>query len=516
MLPKNQGIYSKFPRWCEEYMEAVTKSLKQQVEAIKRKELSCEELVNSYLKRIQKINPLLNAFITLNEKVLEEAKELDQQIAKSYSAKTSNDLTANKLLGIPFGIKDMFCTKGIKTTAASKMLEEFIPPYESTVTKRIKEHGGLVLGKLNLDEYAMGSSNETSYFGVCKNPWDLSRVPGGSSGGSAAAQAAMLAAATMGTDTGGSIRQPANFCNVVGVKPTYGRISRYGIVAYASSLDQAGPIVRTVEDAALILEVICGQDSNDSTTSSRKVENFSENLAQDLKGIKIGIIKEFIEDKIDKDVQRIFQEAIENAKKIGAEIVEVSIPMIEHSIPIYYLIAASEASSNLARYDGVKYGHRANFKNLSAVDLEQFYSQTRAEGFGSEVQRRIMLGTYCLSSGYFDAYYNKACQVRRLLKNEFTEQFKKCDVLLSPVTTSPAFKIGERIEDPLTMYLNDIFTVSTNLAGLPGMSLPYGFSKENLPIGIQLMAAPFAEQKMLSIAHALELTTTASKKKLIL
>lgn len=490
-------------------MELEKIALKNLALAIKEKKISSAEVTSWYLDRITKINPKLNAFITINENAIGEAKNVDSLIGKGKAE-------ASLLAGIPFGIKDMLCTKNLKTTAASKILENFIPPYDSTVVQRIKNHGGIILGKLNLDEFAMGSSNETSYFGACRNPWDLNRVPGGSSGGSAAAQAAGLAAATIGTDTGGSIRQPANFCNIVGLKPTYGRVSRFGIVAYASSLDQAGPMVNSVEDAALVLEVIAGLDEKDATTVSRAPEKFSENLAKDLKGIKIGVIKEFNSDNIDQEVLKTFQEAIANAKKLGAEIVEISIPMVQQAIPMYYLIASSEASSNLARYDGVKYGYRAEFKDLSAISLEKFYSQTRAEGFGSEVKRRIMLGTYCLSSGYFDAYYKKACQVRRILKAEFTEGFKKCDVILSPVTTSPAFKIGERIEDPLTMYLNDIFTVATNLAGLPGLSLPYGFSKENMPIGVQLMADSFQEKKMLDVAAALEGTTTASRKTMVL
>lgn len=488
-------------------MELSQLTLKQLSEAIKQKKISSFEATTWYLKKAQQLNSKLNAYITMNEQALEQAKKIDEEIAKGQHQD-------KKLVGIPFGIKDMLCTKSLKTTAASKILENFIPPYDATVVKRIKDHGGIVLGKLNLDEFAMGSSNETSYFGACKNPWDLTRVPGGSSGGSAAAQAAGLAAASIGTDTGGSIRQPASFCNIVGVKPTYGRVSRYGIVAYASSLDQAGPMVNNVEDAALVLEVIAGQDVNDSTTSSKSVENFSGSLAKDLKGIKIGVIKQFQTDKMDADVQKTFMEALENAKKLGAEIVEVSIPLISEAIPIYYLIASSEASSNLARYDGVKYGYRSQFQDLSAISLDRFYSQTRAEGFGAEVKRRIMLGTYCLSSGYFDAYYKKACQVRRILKNQFSEEFKKCDVLLSPVCTTPAFKLGERIDDPLSMYLNDIFTVATNLAGLPGMSLPYGFSKDNLPIGIQLMANSFQEKKMLDIASALETTTSARQRKI--
>jgi aspartyl-tRNA(Asn)/glutamyl-tRNA(Gln) amidotransferase subunit A len=401
----------------------------------------------------------------------------------------------------------MFSTKGLTTTAGSKILENFIPPYDATAVKRLKNQGITVLGKLNQDEFAMGSSNETSYFGVCKNPWNTAYVPGGSSGGSAVAQAARMAAGTLGTDTGGSIRQPASFCGIVGVKPTYGRVSRYGIVAYASSLDQAGPMVSSVEDAALCLQAICGQDAKDQTTSDHLVPDFSQNLSANIKGMKIGLVKEYLRGGLDSDVESTTQKAINDLKKAGAEFVEVSVPLTEFAVPIYYLIATSEASSNLARYDGVKYGHRAEFKTLSSIDLDEFYSRTRGEGFGSEVKRRIMLGTYCLSSGYYDAYYNKACQVRRLLREQFLEAFKRCDVILSPTSATPAFKIGERISDPLAMYLNDIFTVSTNLAGLPGMSLPYGMSKEKLPIGIQLTATHFEEQKMLNVAFALENTS---------
>ncbi|HWU43363.1 MAG TPA: amidase family protein, partial [Bdellovibrio sp.] len=327
---------------------------------------------------------------------------------------------------------------------------------------------------------------------------------GGSSGGSAAAQSARLVAGTIGTDTGGSIRQPASFCGIVGVKPTYGRVSRYGIIAFASSLDQAGPMVSSVKDAALTMESICGHDPMDSTTSQKSVPAWSKNLSTNIKGMKIGLIKEYMKGGLDADTQKTFEESLETLKKMGAEIVEVSVSMTEFAVPIYYLVATSEASSNLARYDGVRYGYRAEFQSLSAVDLEDFYGKTRGEGFGKEVKRRIMLGTYCLSSGYYDAYYNKAGQVRRLLTNQYLQAFKQCDVILSPVTTSPAFKIGELINDPLTMYLNDIFTTSTNLAGLPGMSVPFGISKSGLPIGIQLTASHFEEQKMLNIAAALE------------
>lgn len=483
-------------------MDILKSSLKEMAEAVRTKKISASELANFYLERSGQHNSKLNAYITMNEHVLTQAKDVDALVAKG------ENLAGKKLLGVPFGIKDLLCTKGLKTTAASKILENFVPPYDATVVSRIKTNGGLVLGKLNLDEFAMGSSNETSFFGLCRNPWNLDHVPGGSSGGSAAAQSAGLAAATIGTDTGGSIRQPASFCGVVGVKPTYGRISRYGIIAYASSLDQAGPMVNTVEDAALVLESICGFDEMDSTTSQRSDIDFSKNLNKNIKGMRIGVLKEFFTDKLDSDVKKALELSIENLKKLGAEIVEVSIPLTEHAVPIYYLIASSEASSNLSRYDGVKYGYRHDFKDLSSVSLDSFYSKTRGTGFGAEVKRRIIMGTYCLSSGYFDAYYGKASQVRRLLKNQFTEVFKSCDALISPVSTTPAFKIGERIDDALAMYLNDIFTVSTNLAGLPGMSLPYTMSQKNLPIGIQLMCKDFDEQKMLNIAAALEETST--------
>lgn len=477
-------------------MDLLKSSFTEIKNAIVTKKISAQEVTKFFLSRAQSHDKKLNSFITWNEKAEEDAKNIDQKIARGEDP--------GLLAGVPFGIKDMLCTKGIKTTAASKILSDFVPPYDSTVVERLKKAGVVVLGKTNQDEFAMGSSNETSFYGSVKNPWKTDCVPGGSSGGSAAAQAARFAAGTIGTDTGGSIRQPASFCGIVGVKPTYGRVSRYGIVAYASSLDQAGPMVTTVQDAALTLEVICGQDPRDATTSSRPVPDFSKNLKQNLQGFRIGLVKEFMTDALDKDVQKTVEKSVEAAQKLGAKIVEVSLPLTSQAVPMYYLIAASEASSNLARYDGVKYGYRSEFNDLSRIDLDQFYAKTRGEGFGTEVQRRIMLGTYCLSAGYYDAYYNKACQVRRLLKNQYEEAFKSCDVMLSPVTTHPAFKIGDRISDPLAMYLNDIFTVSTNLAGLPGMSLPFGQSSTGLPIGIQLTAAHFEEQKMLDVAFALE------------
>lgn len=477
-------------------MDLTKASLKEVSDAVKTKKVSATEVTQFFLNRIEKLNPQLNAYISVNEKAVEEARKIDEKIQKNENV--------GIVAGTAFGIKDLLCTKGLKTTAASKILNNFVPPYDATVVAKLKNAGAVVLGKLNLDEFAMGSSNETSFFGKCRNPWNTDYVPGGSSGGSAAAQAAKLALGTIGTDTGGSIRQPANFCGVVGVKPTYGRVSRYGIVAYASSLDQAGPIVSSVEDAALTLEVICGHDEKDGTSSSQSVPQFSKNLTSNIKGMKVGLVKEYQKGEMHPDVEKTYASAVEELKKLGAEIVEVSIPLTEQAVAMYYLIAASEASSNLARYDGVKYGYRSEFKDLSAISLEDFYSQTRGKGFGTEVKRRIMLGTYCLSSGYYDAYYNKACQVRRLLRDQYTEAFKKCDVLLSPVTTTPAFKIGERVSDPLKMYLNDIFTTSTNLAGLPGMSVPFGFSADKLPIGLQLTASHFAEQKMLNTAFALE------------
>lgn len=477
-------------------MELTFASFSEIAEAVKAKKISAKEVATHFQSRIQKLDSKLNSFTSQNPDAIKDAEALDARIAKGEDV--------GVLAGVPFGIKEMLCTKGIATTAGSKILSNFVPPYDATVVARLKKAGVVVMGKLNQDEFAMGSSNETSFHGAVKNPWDLDRVPGGSSGGSAAAQAARLVAGTIGTDTGGSIRQPASFTGIVGVKPTYGRVSRYGIIAFASSLDQAGPMVSSVQDAALSMEVICGHDPMDSTSSQKPVPQWSKNISTNVKGMKIGIIKEYMKGGLDADVQKTFDQSLATLKQMGAEVVEVSVSMTEFAVPIYYLVATSEASSNLARYDGVRYGYRSDFKNLSAIELEDFYGKTRGEGFGKEVKRRIMLGTYCLSSGYYDAYYNKAGQVRRLLTNQYLDAFKQCDVILSPVTTSPAFKIGELINDPLTMYLNDIFTTSTNLAGLPGMSVPFGMSQSGLPIGVQLTAGHFEEQKMLNVAAALE------------
>jgi aspartyl-tRNA(Asn)/glutamyl-tRNA(Gln) amidotransferase subunit A len=484
-------------------VDLLTASFSQISNAVKSKKVSALEVTRFFLSRISDHNKKLNAYISLNDQAETQAKAIDTLIAKNQNA--------GLLAGVPWGIKDMFCTKGLQTTAGSKILEGFVPPYDATVIERLKNQGAIILGKLNQDEFAMGSSNETSFFGPVKNPWNLEYTPGGSSGGSAAAQAARLCAGAMGTDTGGSIRQPANFCGIVGVKPTYGRVSRYGIVAYASSLDQAGPMTSSVSDAALALEVICGKDQRDMTTTKRPVPNFSSHLDHQIKGKRIGLLKEYMNaDALHAEVRKAVEKAVENLKKEGAEIVEVSAPLTEHAVPVYYLIAASECSSNLSRYDGVKYGYRADFKNLANLGLDEFYMKSRGEGFGKEVKRRIMLGTYCLSSGYYDAFYSKACQVRRLLQRQFFEVFKQCDVILSPVTTSPAFKIGERISDPLAMYLNDIFTVSTNLGGFPGMSVPFAQSSAGLPIGIQLLANHFDEQNMLNIGYALEKTSSTA------
>jgi aspartyl-tRNA(Asn)/glutamyl-tRNA(Gln) amidotransferase subunit A len=477
-------------------MDLLHSSIHEIANAVKAKTLSALEVTKFFSARAEKLNSRLNAYVILNEKAEEEARAVDQKIAKGESV--------GPLAGVPIAIKDMLCTKNLRTTACSKILSEFIPPYDATLVERLKNNGAIVLGKTNQDEFAMGSSTETSFFGPCRNPWDTRRVPGGSSGGSAAAQAARMCAVSIGTDTGGSLRQPESFCSVVGVKPTYGRVSRFGIIAFASSLDQAGPFANSVADAAQILNTICGRDRRDSTTASVEVPDFAAHLESPIRGKKVGLIREYDLGILSEETRALFLQSQEHLRQNGAEFVEISIPHIDLAVAIYYLVATCEASSNLARYDGVKYGYRAEFPSLSGLDLDQFYARTRAEGFGEEVRRRIMLGTYALSSGYYDAYYNKACQVRRLLRQSFIEAFAKCDAILSPVTTSPAFTIGERIYNPLEMYLNDIFTTSTNLAGLPGMSVPAGFSKEGLPIGMQLTAAHFREDTLLNFGRTLE------------
>ncbi len=472
-------------------MELLSASIRDIRDAIIEKKISAKEVTQFFLKRSQDLNPKTNAFIQINEEALASAEEIDAKIA--------NGENPGLLAGVPIGIKDLLNKKGMQTTAGSKILKGFQSPYSSTVVERLERQGAVVLGKMNLDEFAMGSSNETSYFGKVVNPWNEEYVPGGSSGGSAAAVAAGMLPATIGTDTGGSIRQPASFCGIFGMKPTYGRVSRYGIVAFASSLDQAGPMTKTAEDSAFVLEAISGFDEKDSTSARKEVPSFTNKLAADAKNFKIGIAKEFFAEGLDSDVQSKVQEALDAWKAAGAELVDIDLPLMKYSVSIYYLICTSEASSNLARYDGVRYGYRANSQNL-----EDMYCETRGEGFGDEVKRRIMLGTYALSSGYYDAYYLKASQVRRLFLEDYQRAFEKCDLIFSPVTTSPAFKIGDRISDPLQMYLNDIFTTSANLAGLPGASVPIGFSKNGLPIGMQILAPHFEEERIFQAAKITE------------
>ena len=464
------------------------KTLSELVKNIKEKKLSSEEVTNSYIDRSKKSKDL-NAYITENfSQAIDEAKKFDR--------KPNFDL---KLPGIPIAVKDLFCTKNVRTTAGSKILNNFIPTYESTVTQNIWNEGAILLGKLNCDEFAMGSSNETSFFGNVQSPIDKNLVPGGSSGGSASAVAGQLTPITIGTDTGGSIRQPASFTGTVGLKPTYGSCSRYGIVAFASSLDQAGPMSQNVSDCALLLEVMSSYDSKDSTSIDFKRNHYSKELTKNIKGKKIGIPKEYRVDGMPKEIEELWKKGIEYAKGCGAEIIDISLPHTSYALPTYYIVAPAEASSNLARYDGVKYGFRAKGENL--IDM---YEKTRSEGFGTEVQRRIMIGTYVLSSGYYDAYYLKAQKVRKLIKNDFDEAFKKVDAILTPSTPSSAFKIGEKKDDPVSMYLNDIFTVPVNLAGLPGISIPAGHDIKGYPLGLQIIGKAFDEQNILNIAYAME------------
>ncbi len=465
------------------------KSLSELVSLIKKKEIKSEELTQSFIKNI-KSDKKLNTFITnCSDHAVEKAKNFD----KNPNLKTL-------LPGIPIAVKDLFCTKGVRTTAGSKMLENFIPNYDSTITKNLWNEGAFLLGKLNCDEYAMGSSNETSYYGNVKNPIADNTVPGGSSGGSASALAADLTPTTIGTDTGGSIRQPASFTGTVGLKPTYGLCSRWGIVAFASSLDQAGPMTKTVEDCALMLEAMAGFDEKDSTSINKKKEYYSKNLSDDVRGLKIGIPKEYRVDGMPKEIDQLWENGKKFLKDSGAKIIDISLPNTKYALPTYYIVAPAEASSNLARYDGVKYGFRSSRGN----NLIEMYENTRSEGFGDEVKRRILIGTYVLSSGYYDAYYIKAQKVRQLIKNDFDESFKKVDAILTPSTPSAAFKIGEKKNDPISMYLNDIFTVPVNLAGIPAISIPAGTDSNNYPLGLQLIGKPLDEQKLLNIAFSIE------------
>ena len=469
-------------------------SLKQLAQNLSDKTFSSQELTEFFLGRVKKYNKQLNAFITIDESVsLSMAKKADDQIAKKEQG---------LLTGIPIAQKDIFCAEGWRTTCGSKMLENFIAPYNATVIQNFNNIGAVNLGKTNMDEFAMGSSNETSYFGGVKNPWDLDCVPGGSSGGSASAVSARLAPAATGTDTGGSIRQPASLCGLTGLKPTYGLVSRYGMIAFASSLDQAGPMAPSSEDCAILLNTMASYDPKDSTSVAHKIEDYTTSLNNSIDGLKIGIPKEFFDDGLDTSVQKIIEDALNEYKKLGAEIIEISLPNSELAIPVYYVIAPAEASSNLSRYDGVRYGYRTQEYD----DLMDMYFKTRQEGFGDEVKRRILIGTYVLSAGYFDAYYLKAQKIRRLISNDFKTAYEKCDVIMGPSAPSVAFKSGEKQEDPLAMYLQDVFTISTNLAGLPAMSIPAGFVNE-LPVGLQLIGNHFGESKILNAAHIFQKNT---------
>jgi|WetSurMetagenome_2_1015567.scaffolds.fasta_scaffold06990_6 aspartyl-tRNA(Asn)/glutamyl-tRNA(Gln) amidotransferase subunit A len=471
-----------------------------------RKEVSATEVVSAFLARIEQFDPKLNCFLTpLADAALVQAREFDQG---------ATDAGISTLAAIPLAIKDVICMRGVRTTCASRILERFIPPYDATVTEHLKKAGAIFLGKSNMDEFAMGSSTENSAFQPTRNPWDWNRVPGGSSGGSAAAVAADLCAGSLGTDTGGSIRQPASFCGVVGLKPTYGRVSRFGLVAFASSLDQIGPITKDVEDAALLLQVIAGHDRRDSTSVDQPVPDYRRALKQSLKGLRLGIPKEYFVEGMHPDVAATVQEAIRTCHDLGAEVLEVSLPHTEYGVAAYYIIAPAEASSNLARYDGVKYGLRVP----DAKDLISMYRRSRSQGFGSEVKRRIMLGTYVLSAGYYDAYYKKASQVRTLIRQDFLGAFTRCDALLAPVAPIPPFKIGEKTDDPLQMYLSDVLTLPASLAGVPGISVPCGFSSDHLPIGLQILGPHFREDLILRIAYQYEQATPhlRSRPKLVL
>lgn len=464
-------------------------------------EISAQEIIKSIYQRIDEVEDDVQSYITLTkEAALKKAKEVDEKLA--------NGEEVNPLAGIPIAIKDNMCTKGVKTTCASKILHNFEPPYNATVVDKLNEADTVMTGKTNLDEFAMGSSTENSGFFVTKNPWDLDRVPGGSSGGSAAAVAAGEAIISLGSDTGGSIRQPASLCGVVGMKPTYGFVSRYGLVAFASSLDQIGPFSQDVTDCALALNHLCGHDPQDSTSVEREVPDFTESLVDDVSDMKIGVPKEYFGEGIDVEVKEAVQSAIKKLEELGATCEEVSLPHTEYALSTYYLIAPAEASSNLARYDGVRYGHR----NQEADGLIDMFKLTRSEGFGDEVQRRIMLGSYALSSGYYDDYYLKAQKVRTLIKQDFEEAFAEYDVLLSPTSPTTAFKIGEKSDDPLQMYMSDICTIPANLAGLPGISIPCGFDSNGLPIGLQILGDHFAEEKLIQVAYAFEQNTDFNKR----
>ena len=459
------------------------------------KQISSVEMTQAFLGRIKSLNPTYNAFVTVNEEEsLRQAGLADEIIASGKGG---------ILTGVPIAHKDIFCAKGWRTTCGSKMLSNFIAPYDAHVVEKLNLAGTVSLGKTNMDEFAMGSSNETSFYGSVKNPWDLKAVPGGSSGGSAAAVAARLCPGATGTDTGGSIRQPAALCGISGIKPTYGTVSRYGMIAFASSLDQAGPMAKSAEDLALLLNVMVGYDARDSTSLQREAEDYTRDLNQPLKGLRIGLPKEYFAEGLNDDVARTVQAAVDEYRKLGAETVEISLPNTRLSIPVYYVLAPAEASSNLSRYDGVRYGYRApEYK-----DLQDMYKKSRAQGFGTEVKRRIMIGAYVLSHGYYDAYYLQAQKLRRLIAQDFSDAFKQCDVIMGPTAPTTAFNLGEKKADPIQMYLSDIYTIAVNLAGLPGMSIPAGFGDDGRPVGLQIIGNYFAEAKMLNVAHQYQLAT---------
>lgn len=463
---------------------------------IKDKQVSCTEITKAQIERIEAVEPKVESYLTLTpEAALASAATVDEKIAKGEELKP--------LEGIPMAIKDNICTEGTRTTCASRMLENFVPPYDAFVTKRLRELNAPILGKLNMDEFAMGSSTENSYFQKTKNPFNTAHVPGGSSGGSAAAVGADLAVYTLGSDTGGSIRQPASFCGVVGLKPSYGLVSRFGLVAFASSLDQIGPLTKDVTDSALVLNAIAGHDSMDSTSLNIETPDYTKALVNDVKGMKIGVPSEYLGDGVQKEVKDAIMKAIETYRALGAEVEEISMPSLPHALPAYYIISSAEASSNLARYDGIKYGYRAK----DYEDLIDLYKKTRSEGFGAEVKRRIMLGTYALSSGYYDAYYKKAQQVRTIVRRQFEDAFSKYDVILTPTAPVTAFALGEKSTDPLEMYLADICTVSINIAGVPAISIPAGFDQKGLPIGLQLIGGFLKEETLLRAAYTFEQNT---------
>lgn len=483
-------------------MELYSLTVSEIARKIKEKEITIKEVLDSVYNRIENVEEKVSAYVTLT-------KEQAYNRATKLQERLDNGEDIGIMGGVPIAIKDNICTNGIKTTCSSKMLENFVPFYDATVIEKLENAGAIIIGKTNMDEFAMGSSTENSAIKKTKNPWDLERVPGGSSGGSAAAVACDIAPCALGTDTGGSIRQPASFCNVVGLKPTYGLVSRYGVVAYASSLDQVGPLTKSVEDAAILLNVIAGKDEKDTTSADIPKKDYIKSIKDDIKGKKIGVPTEFISDGINEDVKKAYEENLNTLKELGAEIIEIKLDYAKYSLPTYYIIATAEASSNLGRYDGIRYGHRA--KDFSSLD--ELYVKSRTEGFGDEVKRRIMLGTYVLSSGYYDAYYKRGQKVRTLIIDDFKKAFEKCDVIAIPTTPNTSFKFGEKTSNPLEMYLEDIYTVPVNIAGLPGISVPGGFDKNCMPIGMQFISKAFDEENLLQVAYTFEKNTGFNMKK---